>query len=71
MTWDYFYEHFYDWSESTQINRISSLTDFGDEDEVVEVAECFFDEKIVTRFIKKALSCGMKFSPENIFNLID
>ena len=71
MTWDEYYNGFYEWAESTQISRISSLTDFGTSDEVCEIAQNLYDEKIATRLIKKALDFGVKFSVEEILELLN
>ena len=54
MTWDEYYMNFYEWAESTQISRLSSLTDFGPSDEIVEVVQNFYDEKVATRLVRKA-----------------
>lgn len=72
MTWDDFYNRFYDWAESTQVSRISQIENFGDSDEVTEIANeyAYIGTKEVTRFIKRALSMGVKFSAENIRELI-
>ena len=69
MTWAEYYDKFYDWSESTQINRLSSVKDFGPASEVCEIAEAFCDEKIASRLIRKALAAGVKFSSEDVTNL--
>ena len=48
MEWADYYDRFFDWADSTQISRISSLTDF-DSDcsaEVLEIAQCFVDDKV-------------------------
>lgn len=71
MKWDQYYERFYDWSESTQINRISSLTDFGASEEVAEVIQSFMDGKAASRLIKKALEYGVKFSAQEVMDMID
>lgn len=68
-TWDEYYEKFYDWSTSTQISRMSSLTSFGSSSEVAEVAQEFMDEKVASRFIKKAITSGVQFTPEEIYDL--
>lgn len=68
-TWDEYYEKFYDWSTSTQISRMSSLTSFGASSEVAEVAQEFMDEKAASRFIKKAIAADVKFTPEEIYDL--
>jgi len=69
MTWAEYYDKFYDWSESTQISRLSSVKDFGPASEVCEIAEAFCDEKIASRLIQKALAAGVKFSSEDVSNL--
>ena len=55
MKWEDCYDRFGNWAESTQISRISSLTDFTSSAEVVEIANEFFDEKIGSRLVKQAL----------------
>jgi len=37
MTWEEYYDKFYDWAESTQIKKLSSVDALGSADEVVEV----------------------------------
>lgn len=69
MTWDEYYMNFYEWAESTQISRLSSLTDFGPSDEIVEVVQNFYDEKIATRLVRKALDYGVKFTTDEIIEL--
>ena len=69
MTWDEYYEGFRGWAESTQISRLSTLTDFGSSDEVCEIAINFYDEKIATRLIRKALDYGVKFTTDEIIEL--
>lgn len=69
MTWETYYEKFYDWSTGTQISRISSLTSFGASSEVAEVAQAFVDEKAASRFIQKAVAAGVQFTPEEIYDL--
>ena len=69
MDWETYYDRFYDWSTSTQISRMSSLTSFGASSEVAEVAQEFMDEKVASRFIKKAIAAGVQFTPEEIYDL--
>lgn len=69
MTWAEYYDKFYDWSESTQISRLSSVKDFGPASEVCEIAEAFCNEKIASRLIRKALAAGVKFSSDDVNNL--
>lgn len=53
MDWDQYYEKFYDWTTSTQISQMSSLTSYGASSEVAEVAQEYMDEKAASRLIKK------------------
>lgn len=69
MKWEDYYNRFWDWAESTQISRISTLTDFTSSAEVAEIANEFFDEKISTRLVKRALQNGIRFMPAEIIEL--
>lgn len=69
MKWEDYYERFWNWAESTQISRISSLTDFTSSAEVAEIANEFFDEKISTRLVKRAMQNGIRFTPAEIIEL--
>ena len=60
--------NFYEWAESTQISRLSSLTDFGPSDEIVEVVQNFYDEKVATRLVRKALDYGVSLLPMKSLN---
>lgn len=65
MTWEHYYQTFYDWSTTTQLNRISSIADFPSMDELLEIVENL-DEKGASKLINKALSKGVYFSADNI-----
>lgn len=69
MDWQTFYERFFDWASSTQIQRVRQLTSFGPSDQVTEVAQELMDEKSASRFIRKALEAGVSFTAENIADL--
>ena len=69
MKWEDYYNRFWDWAESTQISRISSLTDFTSSAEVAEIANEFFDEKNSTRLVKRAMQNGIRFTPAEIIEL--
>lgn len=71
MDWETYYEKFYDWASSTQIRKMSSLTSFGASAEVAEVAQEYMDNKASVRLIKKALTYGVRFTPEEIYDLAD
>ncbi len=72
MTWRDFYFSFDDWADSTRVNRISQIEDFGDSNEVTEITieYSYIGEKEATRFIKRALSMGVRFSAENIMEIL-
>lgn len=69
MTWAEYYDKFYDWSESTRISRLSSLTDFGSSSEICEIAQDLFEDKLAQRLIKKALAAGVRFQPDEIMDI--
>ena len=69
MTWETFYDRFYEWADSTQISNISKLESFGPSSEVCEIALAYVDEKAATRLVKKALAAGVRFSPSEVVEL--
>ena len=69
MTWEVFYDSFYDWADSTQVSNISKLTTFGPSAEVCEIAQALFDEKAAARLIKKAMAAGVRFTSEEVVEL--
>ena len=71
MTWEEYYDKFYEWAESTQIKKLSSVESLGPADEVTEVMMSFaFDhEDIVNRIARKAIEQKIIFSGENISDL--
>ena len=66
MTWEDFYDKFYEWADSTQVSRISQLTTFGSHEQVAEIVEAYFDEKAASRLAKKAMAAGVRFTPAEI-----
>ena len=71
MDWADYYDRFYEWADSTQISRISSLANFGSDcsAEVLEIAQCFVDDKVSMRLINKALAGGVRFSVDEVMEL--
>ena len=63
MTWEDYYEGFYDWSPSTQKNYTYRLSDYGPADEVWEGAQelAFQDEAFAAKFLEKVLAAGAPF----------
>lgn len=69
MTWEDFYDKFYEWADSTQVSRISQLTTFGSHEQVAEIVEAYFDEKAASRLAKKAMAAGVRFTPAEIVEM--
>ncbi|CAK7023614.1 MAG: hypothetical protein EUB_02239 [Eubacterium sp.] len=69
MKWEEYYAKFYDWTTGTQINKLSSLTTFGEPVEVSEVAQELMDEAAASRLLKKAVAYGVQFPPNEIYEL--
>ncbi len=71
MTWDDFYERFYDLSLSTQKSYAYKLTNYGDAEEVFEVLSefAFYDKQFATRFASKAMDSGVHFTPDHVLEM--
>lgn len=71
ISWSRFYDAFYDWKPEYAKARLQSVTDFGSDDEVLEVVqELFWDDEYETsRLIMRALDAGVRFKDENIVEL--
>lgn len=69
MKWEDYYDRFWGWAESTQISRISTLTDFTSSAEVAEITNAFCDEKIAARLVRRAMQNGIRFTPAEIIKL--
>ena len=70
-TWEEFYDKFYDWSESTQISRMSGLTDLVLPLRFLMLQQSMLIQRLQTRFLKKAIKAGVKFTGDEIVNMID
>ena len=71
MTWDEYYDKYYDWAESTRIKKLSSVDVLGDTEEVSEVMLdlAFNHEDIVNRIARKAIEQKLVFTADDIINL--
>ena len=71
ISWSRFYDAFYDWKPEYAKARLQSVTDFGSDDEVLEVVqELFWDDEYETSgLIMRALDAGVRFKDENIVEL--
>lgn len=69
MTWDEYYDKFYEWAYSTQASRISKLTSFGSHEQVAELVQAFADEKTASRLANKAMAAGVRFVASEIVDM--
>lgn len=72
MTWDDYYEKINDWAVSTAVNKILSLEDMGAPDEITDALNiiAFEDENGATRLLNRAVQYGVKFSGENLAEIV-
>ena len=49
---------------------MKDLENFGEQEEVYEIATSFMDSKLCTKFLMQAVKKGVRFSPENIMQLV-
>lgn len=73
MTWEEFYERYDAWADSTLRKRVSSLKDFKNAtaEQIIEVASVLPDEKDASRFVRKAITSGVRLSAEDVLELLD
>lgn len=71
MTWEEYYDKFYDWAESTQINKLSSVEKLGPGNEVAEVIQEFYfnHPEASNRLARKAAEQRVIFSGEDLADL--
>lgn len=72
LTWEEYYDGFYDWAPSTQKSYANRLSDYGPADEVWEIAEelDFVDSAFAAKFLEKAFSVGVRFAPEQVLEMV-
>ena len=68
MTWNDFYENYDNWSDSTQLSRISSLKDMGSSEEVADCVN-YISANVAEKLVRKALSMGTVFTPNDIYEM--
>ena len=73
MQWCDYYEKINDWAVSTAVNKIASLEDMGEPDEIVDALTIigYENKKGATRLLNRALQQGIKFSGENLIEIAD
>ena len=72
MTWEDYYDGFYDWAPSTQKSYTYRLSDFGPADEVWEIAQelSFNDNAFAAKFLEKAFAAGVHFTPDQVLEMV-
>lgn len=70
ITWDEFYDSFFDWAPSTQKSYATHLIGYGPSDEVSKILHEFIwsDEAFAAKFLSKALDAGVHFTPEQVLD---
>jgi hypothetical protein len=74
MTWKEYYENYYEWSESTQRNNLSKITDFWPEGRKTdEIIDCMFnmEEKASASLLRKAIKAKVPFSSNDILEIFN
>lgn len=67
MTWDEYYDKFYDWAESTQVRYLSSLSCLGPADEVGEIiVELQINVPASNRLLRRAVDEKLAFSGSDL-----
>lgn len=73
LSWEEYYDGFYDWSTSTQKRYAGRLSGYGPAEEVWEIAqelECE-DGAFAAKFVEKAFAGGVRFTPEQVLEMTD
>lgn len=67
LTWEEYYDGFYDWVPSTQKSYAYRLSDYGSADEVWEIAEelDFEDSAFAAKFLENGPFLPVSVSPRN------
>lgn len=70
-TWDEYYDKFFDWSESTQVRNLSTLTSLGSADEVGEIIiELQDNVPAANRLLKRAVEEKLEFSSSDLIEFL-
>ena len=72
MSWEEYYDGFYEWSPSTQKKYTYCLTGYGPAEEVWKVAQelDFYDSVFAVKFLEKAFDAGVRFTPEQVLEMV-
>lgn len=63
MTWEFFYDNYLSWADSTIASRLSQISDLQNADpaDIVECCQCI-DDKFATRLLRKSGAAGVSFT---------
>ena len=73
LSWEEYYDGFYDWPPSTQKRYAGRLSGYGPAEEVWEIAqelECE-DRAFAAKFVENAFAGGVRFTPEQVLEMTD
>lgn len=70
LSWEEFYDRFWDWADSTRLNYFRKVENMGPEAEVYEVIESFFEESDTRKAVRIANERGVSFLPEHVGELV-
>lgn len=72
MTWEAYYDGFFDWSPATRKKYAGRLSGFGTADEVWEITQEleFDDSAFAAKFLQKAFDAGVRFTPEQVMEMV-
>ena len=73
LSWEEYYDGFYDWSPSTQKRYAGRLSGYGPAEEVWEIAQEleYEDRAFAAKFVEKAFAGGVRFTPEQVLEMTD
>jgi len=69
MTWQIFYDHYYNWEKAELQKKALAQRQFGPPEEIAEVAYDLHDKGIATQFIRNAIAAGIKFGADDVQEL--
>ena len=70
LSWEEFYDRFWDWADSTRLNYFRKVETMGSEAEVYEVIESFFEDSDTRKAVRIADERGVRFLPEHVAELV-
>ena len=72
MSWKDFYDDYYEWNDDVLARRVNLLTNFGPAKEIIDAFDhiAFDHENLAVQLIEKAIAAGVKFSGEQISDLV-